>query len=199
MTYFAANSGGERVCIAEPKTTHTRLILKSLLAERVGFGLCRPPLDSATYRNQVAVVAISASVAAAHCPPLPGAAGGDAARGAAAKRTRIDIVYTESYRHCVDQEIAMAEPSVQERISINLRTDATSRDLIDRAAEALGKNRSEFMLEAARREATAVLLDQRLFQLDDAALRRFTAALDAPPAKNPRLQRLLRTRAPWER
>ncbi|MGE3508106.1 MAG: DUF1778 domain-containing protein [Vicinamibacterales bacterium] len=93
----------------------------------------------------------------------------------------------------------MAEPNVQERISINLRTDATSRDLIDRAAEVLGKNRSEFMLEAARREATAVLLDQRLFQLDDAALRRFTAALDAPPAKNPRLQRLLRTRAPWER
>lgn len=89
-----------------------------------------------------------------------------------------------------------AEP---ERISINLRADATSRDLIDRAAEALGKNRSEFMLEAARREATAVLLDRRLFLVDDKAFRRFTAALDASPTENPRLRRLLRTRAPWER
>ena len=93
----------------------------------------------------------------------------------------------------------MAATGTAERISINLRTDATSRDLIDRAAEALGKNRSEFMLAAARREATAVLLDRRLFQLDDSAYRRFTAALDAPPAENPRLRRLLRTRAPWER
>ena len=93
----------------------------------------------------------------------------------------------------------MAPASTPERISINLRTDATSRDLIDRAAEALGKNRSEFMLEAARREATAVLLDQRLFLLDDQAFRRFTAVLDAPPTDNPRLRRLLRTRAPWER
>jgi len=93
----------------------------------------------------------------------------------------------------------MAATATPERISINLRTDARSRDLIDRAAEALGKNRSEFMLEAARREATAVLLDRRLFLLDDPAFRRFTAALDAAPAENPRLRRLLLSRAPWER
>jgi len=93
----------------------------------------------------------------------------------------------------------MAATASPERISINLRTDATSRDLIDRAAEALGKNRSEFMLDVARREATVVLLDQRLFLLDDRAYRRFTTALDAAPTENPRLRRLLRTRAPWER
>ena len=55
------------------------------------------------------------------------------------------------------------------------------------------------MLEAARREATAVLLDRRLFLLDDKAFQHFTSALDAPPTENPRLRRLLRTRAPWER
>jgi uncharacterized protein (DUF1778 family) len=96
------------------------------------------------------------------------------------------------------QEIKMAATAT-ERLSINLRTDATSRDLIDRAAKALGKNRSEFMLEVARREATAVLLDRRLFLLDDQAFKRFAAALDASPTENPRLRRLLRTRAPWER
>ncbi len=93
----------------------------------------------------------------------------------------------------------MAGTSVTERISINLRTDATSREFIDRAAESLGKNRSEFVLEAARREAISVLLDQRLFQLDDQAYRRFTTALDSPSANNPRLRRLLSTQAPWER
>ena len=93
----------------------------------------------------------------------------------------------------------MAATPTPERISINLRTDAASRELIDRAAEALGKNRSEFMLEAARREAMAVLVDQRLFLLDDRAYRRFTAALDAVPTENPRLRRFLRAQAPWER
>jgi uncharacterized protein (DUF1778 family) len=83
-------------------------------------------------------------------------------------------------------------------VTINLRADKLKRALIDRAAERLGKNRSEFMLEAACREATAVLLDQRFFLLDEKAYKRFTAALDKPPAENSRLRRLLRTKAAWE-
>lgn len=55
------------------------------------------------------------------------------------------------------------------------------------------------MLEAACREAGAALLDRRLFLLGQKAYRRFTEALDRPPAENPRLRRLLKTRAPWER
>ena len=84
------------------------------------------------------------------------------------------------------------------RVTINLRADQVRRALIDRAAERLGKNRSEFMLEAACREATSVLLDQRLFLLDEKAYKRFTAALDKPPAENSRLRRLLMTKAAWE-
>ena len=34
-------------------------------------------------------------------------------------------------------------------VSINIRARNAQRDLIDRAAEAIGKNRSDFMLEAA--------------------------------------------------
>jgi uncharacterized protein (DUF1778 family) len=64
-------------------------------------------------------------------------------------------------------------------IVINLRADERRRALIDRAAEAVGKNRSEFMLDAATREATTVLLDCRFFQLDPRAFKRFAAALDA--------------------
>jgi len=82
---------------------------------------------------------------------------------------------------------------------INLRTSDARRALIDRAAEALGKDRTEFMLEAATREAQSVLLDRRFFQLDEDAFRKFTKALDAPTEDNPRLRDLLAKRAPWER
>ena len=96
----------------------------------------------------------------------------------------------------------MAKTDTAERssrgVTINLRADERKRSLIDRAAEKLGKNRSEFMLEAACREATAVLLDQRFFLLDEKDYRRFTAALDKPPAENSRLRRLLRTKAAWQ-
>ena len=84
------------------------------------------------------------------------------------------------------------------RVTINLRADHTKRALIDRAAERVGKNRSEFMLEAACRQATEVLLDQRLFLLDEKAYKRFTDALDAPPSENKRLKRLMMSKAPWE-
>jgi uncharacterized protein (DUF1778 family) len=83
-------------------------------------------------------------------------------------------------------------------VSINLRANQRQRALIDRAAEALGKNRSDFMLEAACRQADAVLLDRRFFLLDDKAYRRFIAALDKPMADTPRLRRLLASKAPWE-
>ena len=83
--------------------------------------------------------------------------------------------------------------------NINLRVSRSQKALIDRAAEAQGRNRSDFMLEAACREAKSVLLDQCYFQLDDEAFKRFTAMLDAPPTDNPGLTRLLKTKAPWEK
>jgi uncharacterized protein (DUF1778 family) len=83
-------------------------------------------------------------------------------------------------------------------VTINLRANRKQRAVIDRAAETLGKNRSDFMLEAACREAEAVLLDQCYFQLDEKEFKRFAAALDKPPAENPRLRKLLATKAPWE-
>jgi uncharacterized protein (DUF1778 family) len=82
---------------------------------------------------------------------------------------------------------------------INLRAGRRQKLLIDRAAETLGKSRSEFMLEAACREAEAVLLEQRYFVVSQAAFKEFTAMLDKPPKDNPRLRRLLQTKAPWEK
>jgi uncharacterized protein (DUF1778 family) len=83
--------------------------------------------------------------------------------------------------------------------TINLRASRKQKVLIDRAAETLGRSRSDFMLETACREAETVLLDRRYFSLSAEAFKRFTAMLDKPPASNPKLQRLLQTRAPWAR
>jgi uncharacterized protein (DUF1778 family) len=71
------------------------------------------------------------------------------------------------------------------------------RDLIDRAAHLLGKNRSDFMLEAACDKAQAVLLDQVYFNLDAERFQQFIDLLDAPPAPNPGLERLMALKAPW--
>jgi uncharacterized protein (DUF1778 family) len=83
--------------------------------------------------------------------------------------------------------------------AINLRARPEQRDLIDEAAQLLGKNRSDFMLEAACDKARSVLLDQVFFGLDAARFRQFTKLLDAPPAPNPGLERLMAVKAPWGR
>jgi uncharacterized protein (DUF1778 family) len=86
----------------------------------------------------------------------------------------------------------------QKGATVNLRVQSAARDLIDQAAAALGKTRTDFMLEAARREAEAVLLDRCYFTLDPARFRAFVAALDKPPVGNRPLRRLLKSPAPWE-
>jgi uncharacterized protein (DUF1778 family) len=81
--------------------------------------------------------------------------------------------------------------------AINLRALPQQRDLIDKAATLLGKNRSDFMLEAACERAQSVVLDQMFFNLDDEKFKQFTALLDAPPEPNPGLERLMAVKAPW--
>ena len=82
---------------------------------------------------------------------------------------------------------------------INIRARSTQRNLIDKAAAMLNKSRSDFMLEAACREAENVLLDQRLFLVDDNAYQAFEALIDAPVKDNPALRKLLNDKAPWEK
>jgi uncharacterized protein (DUF1778 family) len=82
--------------------------------------------------------------------------------------------------------------------AIRLRALPQQRDLIDQAAQLLGKNRSDFMLEATCDKAQSVLLDQVFFTLDDAKFRQFTTMLDAPAQPNPGLERLLAVKMPWK-
>ncbi len=83
-------------------------------------------------------------------------------------------------------------------VPLNIRIKPATRNLIDRAAELLGKTRTDFMLEASERRAEEVLLDQTVFTVSPEAYAEFLALLDAPPQPNERLKRTMTTKAPWD-
>jgi len=93
--------------------------------------------------------------------------------------------------HVRDRKIARRE-------ALNIRIKPHVRELIDRAAELAGKNRTDFVLDAARRAAEDTLLDRTVFAVSPKAYREFLARLDAPPRPNKRLIKSMQTRAPWE-
>lgn len=82
--------------------------------------------------------------------------------------------------------------------TINVRAFEHQRDLIDCAANLLGRSRSDFMLEAACQKAEDVLLDTVFFNCDDDSWKKLCEALDSPPVVNAKLQKLLTTKSPWE-
>jgi len=84
------------------------------------------------------------------------------------------------------------------RDTLNIRIKPEVRGLIDRAAELLGKNRTDFVLDAARHAAEDALLDRTIVTLNPKAYAEFLARLDAPPQPNARLRKSLQTPAPWE-
>lgn len=85
------------------------------------------------------------------------------------------------------------------RDSLNLRIKPELRGLIDRAAELSGKNRTDFVLDAARRAAEDALLDRTVFSVNPKAYAEFLKRLDAPPQPNDRLRRTMRAAALWDR
>ena len=85
------------------------------------------------------------------------------------------------------------------RDTLNIRIKPELRGLIDRAAELSGKNRTDFVLDAARAAAEDALLDGTVFAVNAKAYAKFLTLLDAPPRPNARLRRSLQTKAPWEK
>jgi uncharacterized protein (DUF1778 family) len=81
--------------------------------------------------------------------------------------------------------------------SMNIRLNHQQRDSIDRAARCLGKNRSDFVLEIACREAENVLLDQAYIVVGEETFANFCQLLDNPPPPSEGLQKLMQGKAPW--
>lgn len=75
---------------------------------------------------------------------------------------------------------------------LDLRLTPKAKRALRSAAEASHKSLSEFVLESALARADTVLADRQIFRLDAKQWAAFTAALDAPPKRRPRLARLLK-------
>ena len=85
------------------------------------------------------------------------------------------------------------------RETLNIRIKPEERNLIDRAAKTRGKNRTDFILDAARLAAEDALLDQVIISVSPEAYSQFLARLDMPPKPNERLRKTMETPPPWER
>ncbi len=85
------------------------------------------------------------------------------------------------------------------KVPINMRVLSTQKALIDRAAALSNKSRSEFILDSACREAESVLLDQRLFFLDEKRYAAFLSKLISPVELNLKLKMLIESNSPWEK
>jgi uncharacterized protein (DUF1778 family) len=95
--------------------------------------------------------------------------------------------------------MAMPQQEKSKRDTLNLRIKPELRGLIDRAAELTGRNRTDFVLNAARHAAEEALMDRTVFAVDAKSYAVFLARLDAPPQPSARLRRALETPAPWEK
>jgi uncharacterized protein (DUF1778 family) len=94
---------------------------------------------------------------------------------------------------------ARAKRSSSRDATIHIRAPKKTKELIEAAASSVGKSLSEFTLESARRQATDVLLDQRLFVLEPDQYEAFLRALDNPPPPGARLKALMKRRPLWQK
>ncbi|MDR2875213.1 MAG: DUF1778 domain-containing protein [Methylobacillus sp.] len=95
-----------------------------------------------------------------------------------------------------------ASPTLQprsKRETLNLRIKPEERGLIDRAAKMRGKNRTDFVLDAARSAAEETLLEQAIIPVSPKLYAEFLTRLDMPPQPNEQLRQTMQTPAPWDK
>jgi uncharacterized protein (DUF1778 family) len=80
---------------------------------------------------------------------------------------------------------------------IELRATEDDRDLLDRAAAALGTDRSSFLLSQGRLAAQRVLADRQHFLLDEGAQQEWERINSRPARSLPGLARLLERPSPF--
>ena len=73
---------------------------------------------------------------------------------------------------------------------LDLRLTLGAKQALRLAAEVSHKTVSDFVMESALAKADEVLADRRIISLSAEDWQAFQAALDAPPRKLPRLERL---------
>jgi uncharacterized protein (DUF1778 family) len=86
----------------------------------------------------------------------------------------------------------MTTPRTNRTEKLDLRLSPSAKQTLQAAAKAARKSVSEFVLDTALSEAEERLADRTIFTLDAERWATFVNALDAPPRRHPRLERLFR-------
>lgn len=94
--------------------------------------------------------------------------------------------------------LRMTETTEPKSERVDLRMTPAAKRTLQRAAAVNDKTLTEFVIDSSLSAAFETLADRRVFQLDEVQWAAFMAALDMPPKDNPRLRKLLATRAPWD-
>lgn len=89
-------------------------------------------------------------------------------------------------------------PRTSKQEQINIRVTEFQRRLLEHAADIQGKNRTEFIVSAAIREAQSTLDEQTTLFVDDETFEAFEHALNEHVPSTGVLKQLFTSKAPWE-
>lgn len=82
---------------------------------------------------------------------------------------------------------------------LSIRLPAADIDIIDRASKLRGRSRTDFMRDAAMREAEATILDSVLIKMNEAGFKSFVDAIETTGKPVPEFVEVLQRQAPWEK
>jgi len=81
---------------------------------------------------------------------------------------------------------------------LNVRVTDAQKRLISRAAKSTHSSVSDFVLRSVCRASEQVLMEQTTFFLNEEDYVAFQEALERPAQYNPKLNKILKEKAPWE-
>ena len=76
---------------------------------------------------------------------------------------------------------------------IDIRTNTSVKAILQQAASSVNKTVSDFLLETGLSAAVGVLIDRKVFTLNDEQWQQFNELLDRPVQQKPALEKLLTT------
>jgi uncharacterized protein (DUF1778 family) len=112
--------------------------------------------------------------------------------GGGATEFCIVICITECYERYMTHAQTKDHP-------LSLRLPQADLALIDRAAKLKGSSRTEFMRDAAVREAETLILDRTMITMSAEGFKAFLDEIDSPAKPIPEMVELLKRKAPWEK
>lgn len=82
--------------------------------------------------------------------------------------------------------------------TISMRVKESNLSFIEKVASLSGRNRTEFFLESALKNAEEIFLSRTHFSLDDTQWTELNEILDRPAKENAQLKKLLQRKSPWD-